>query len=64
MMETITIDGKEYEVEHLEDSQKAIVQALNYCSVKIDETKHQLAALETAKQAYINDLGNQLKEDS
>jgi len=61
-MNTITIDEKEYEVENMDDEQKSIVQAMNYCDAKIAETDNQLAALQTAKQAYVNDLGNRLKK--
>jgi len=61
-MNTITIDEKEYEVENMDDEQKSIVQAMNYCDAKIAETHNQLAALQTAKQAYVNDLGNRLKK--
>tara|TARA_B100000900_G_scaffold230576_1_gene195811 strand:+ start:10 stop:192 length:183 start_codon:yes stop_codon:yes gene_type:complete len=58
----ITIDEKEYEVENMDDEQKSLVNAMNYCDAKIAETQNQLAALKTAKQAYVNDLGSRLKK--
>jgi len=61
-MSTITIDEKEYEIEDMTDEQKSLVQAMNYCDAKIAETQNQLAALKTAKQAYVNDLGSRLKK--
>ena len=61
-MNTITIDEKEYEVENMDDEQKSLVNAMNYCDAKIAETQNQLAALKTAKQAYVNDLGSRLKK--
>jgi len=61
-MNTITIDEKEYEVENMDDEQKSLVQAMNYCDAKIAETQNQLAALKTARQAYVNDLGSRLKK--
>ena len=61
-MSTITIDEKEYEIEDMTDEQKSLVNAMNYCDAKIAETQNQLAALKTAKQAYVNDLGSRLKK--
>tara|TARA_Y100000287_G_scaffold169047_1_gene153679 strand:- start:64 stop:249 length:186 start_codon:yes stop_codon:yes gene_type:complete len=61
-MSTITIDEKEYEIEDMTDEQKSLVQAMNYCDAKIAETQNQLAALKTARQAYVNDLGSRLKK--
>ena len=60
--DTIKIDDKEYLVENMNDEQKALVQAMNYCDAKIAETQNQLAALKTAKQAYVNDLGARLQK--
>lgn len=59
----ISIDGVDYDTDEFTKDQKLIVVAMNYCDTKIAETEQQLAALKTARQAYINDLGSQLKED-
>ena len=61
-MSTITIDEKQYEVDKMSDEEKSLVQAMNYCDAKIAETQNQLAALKTAKQAYVNDLGARLQK--
>ena len=61
-MSTITIDDKHYEVDKMSDEEKSLVQAMNYCDAKIAETQNQLAALKTAKQAYVNDLGARLQK--
>ena len=61
-MSTITIDDKEYEIENMTDEEKSLVQAMNYCDAKIAETQNQLAALKTAKQAYVNDLVARLQK--
>ena len=61
-MNTISIDDKEYEIEDMTDEQKSLVQAMNYCDAKIAETQNQLAALKTARQAYVNDLGSRLQK--
>ena len=59
----ISIDGVDYDTDEFTKDQKLIVVAMNYCDTKVAETEQQLAALKTARQAYINDLGSQLKED-
>mgnify|MGYP003125261922 FL=1 len=61
-MSTITIDDKEYKIDNMSDEEKSLVQAMNYCDAKIAETQNQLAALKTAKQAYVNDLGSRLQK--
>ena len=59
--DTIKIDDKEYLVENMTDEQKALVQAIKFCDVKTMEVRNELAALKTARQAYVNDLGDRLK---
>ena len=59
--DTIKIDDKEYLVENMNDEQKALVQAIKFCDVKTMEVQKELAALKTARQAYVNDLGERLK---
>ena len=61
-MSTITIDDKEYKIDNMSDEEKSLVLAMNYCDAKIAETQNQLAALKTARQAYVNDLGSRLKK--
>lgn len=58
---TITIDEKEYLIENMDDEQKSLVQAVKFCDVKTIELQNELAAIKTARQAYINDLGERLK---
>ena len=43
--------------------QKALHNAIAYCDAKLADIDHERAALSTARQAYVNDLGNSLKED-
>ena len=58
---TITIDEKEYLIENMDDEQKSLIQAVKFCDVKTIELQNELAAIKTARQAYINDLGERLK---
>jgi len=59
--DTITIDEKEYLIENMDDEQKSLIQAVKFCDVKTIELQNELAAVKTARQAYINDLGERLK---
>ena len=61
-MNTISIDDKEYEIDKMSDEEKSLVQAINFCDVKTQEVQNQLAALKTARQAYVNDLGSRLQK--
>ena len=61
MSDTIKIDDKEFSIEDMSDEQKSLVQAIKFCDVKTMEVQNELAALKTARQAYVNDLGERLK---
>lgn len=58
--ESITIDGVEHLIEDLSKEQQAIVMSINEADKEIERSKHLIAICQTARQAYINDLGNQL----
>ena len=58
--ESITIDGIEHLIEDLSKEQQAIVTSINVADIEIERYKHLIAICQTARQAYINDLGNQL----
>lgn len=63
IQDNISIDGIDYDTDEFTKDQKLIVVAMNYCEQKIAEVEQQLAALKTARQAYINDLGSQLSDN-
>lgn len=60
---SITIDGVEHIIDKLSDEQKAIVLSINKADEEIERCKHLIAICQTARQAYINDLGNQLNTE-
>ena len=62
-MSTITIDGVEHDVDSLSNDQKALHHAIQYCDVKLADLDNERAAIKTARQAYVNDLGQSLKDD-
>ena len=47
----------------IRDSQKAIIGHLQMCDREILHHQNMLAVVQTARQAYINDLGNQLNTE-
>ena len=51
-MATITIDGKEYDVETLSDETKAQLGSLQYVDSELARLQAQSAALQTARMAY------------
>jgi GTP:adenosylcobinamide-phosphate guanylyltransferase len=59
-MTTITIDGVDHTVEDLTSDQKAICVAITKVDEELSRLNHLVAALQTARQAYVNDLGSQL----
>ncbi len=62
-MSKVTIDGTEYDYDNLTEDQQAIVNTIHICDAKIEEHSNQIAITKTARQAYINDLGSQLKNE-
>lgn len=62
-MSTITIDGVEYDSESFTKDQKALYHAIQYCDIKLADIQNETAAIKTARQAYVNDLGQTLKDD-
>jgi prefoldin subunit 5 len=57
-MTTITIDGKEYDVETLSDETKAQLGSLQFVDSELARLQAKVAALQTARIAY----GRALKE--
>ena len=61
-MATITIDGKEYDVETLSDETKAQLGSLQYVDSELARLQAQAAALQTARIAYGRALKETLEE--
>jgi len=61
-MSSITIDGIEHDTESFNTDQKALLHAIQYCDAKLGDLDNERAAVQTARQAYVNDLGQNLKD--
>ena len=62
-MSTITIDGKDYELDALSDQAKAQLMSLRTCDQKIQQLQMDLAIAQTARNAYANALKAALPVD-
>jgi cell division protein ZapA (FtsZ GTPase activity inhibitor) len=51
-MTTVTIDGKEYELESLSDEAKGQLASLQFVDAELVRLQNQSAALQTARAAY------------
>ena len=56
MSDKINLDGKEYDVENFNETEKATFDSLKFVSIKIDQLVNMQALLKRAKQSYIEDL--------
>lgn len=57
---TITIDGKEMAIADLSDDAKAQIQSLRFVEAEMQRLQARAAILNTAKQAYANNLKTML----
>jgi hypothetical protein len=62
-LEKLNIDGEDHYMEDMTEEQKSIVVSIYKCDEEMDRCKHLIAICQTARQAYINDLGAQLKSE-
>ena len=61
-MSTITIDGKEYELEKLSDAAKAQLMSLQAADAKLNQLRTELNLIQTARNAYAQALAAELKK--
>lgn len=61
-MTTINIDNKDYEIESLSDDARAQLTSLQYVDAEIVRLQAQLAAMQTARNAYASALNTLLAE--
>ena len=58
---TITIDGTEYVIDQLSDDHKAVVHHIQVADQEVQRLQTMQAIISTGRQAYINQLGEELK---
>tara|TARA_B100000085_G_scaffold2877_1_gene2713 strand:- start:2001 stop:2231 length:231 start_codon:yes stop_codon:yes gene_type:complete len=60
---TITIDGTEYVIDNLSEEHKNIINHIQVADQEIARLQTMQAILTTGRQAYINQLGEELKKE-
>ena len=60
-MPKITVEGIEYNTEDLTDNGKAQVASLQFLEVQMNKLKSEIAVYQTARNAYINALKEELE---
>lgn len=55
-MATLTVDGKQYDVDALSDEAKALMQSVSFTDNKIAQLESELAMVRTARNAYFQQL--------
>ena len=60
-MANLTIDGKEYDVDSLNEDSKATLASLQFTQAELKRAQAQLAVLKTAEATYANALKAKLE---
>jgi hypothetical protein len=63
-MPKITVDGIEYNTEDLTDNGKAQLASLQFLEVQLNKIKSEIAVYQTAKNAYVAALKEELEKAS
>ena len=62
-MPKISVDGIEYNTEDLTDNGKAQLASLQFLEVQMNKIRSEIAVYQTAKNAYIQALKEELEND-
>ena len=63
-MPTITIDGKDFELDDLSKDAKAQIDSIVLCDRKLAELQSEVAIVQTARNAYVAALQELLPKDN
>ena len=63
-MPKITVDGIDYNTEDLSDNGKAQLASLQFLEVQMSKLRNEIAAFQTAKNAYISALKAELEKEA
>ncbi len=63
-MPKITVDGIEYNTEDLSDNGKAQLASLQFLEVQMSKLRNEIAAFQTAKNAYISAVKAELEKET
>ena len=60
---TITIDGNEYVLDQLSEEHRNVINHMQVADQEISRLQTMIAILSTGRQAYINQLGDELNKN-
>jgi hypothetical protein len=63
-MATLTIDGKQYDIEKIPAEAKAKLDSARFCDKKIEQLEAELAVVRTARSAYLHALPALMSDDA
>ena len=63
-MPTITIDGKDFDLDDLSKDAKAQIDSIVLCDRKLAELQSEAAIIQTARNAYVGALQELLPKDA
>jgi hypothetical protein len=61
---TLTVDGKDYDPETISDNAKNLIRNVQFADQELTRLRMQVAAIQTARQAYVNSLKAELETDA
>jgi hypothetical protein len=61
MARTLTLNGKEYNIDELSDDAKKIANNIVFAESKLNQLQNEAAIVQTARNAYIQVLSNMLE---
>lgn len=61
---TLTVDGKDYDPETISDNAKNLIRNVQFVDQELNRLRMQVAAIQTARQAYVSSLKAELETDT
>jgi len=61
---TLTVDGKNYDPETISDNAKNLIRNVQFADQELNRLRMQVAAIQTARQAYVTSLKTELEADT
>ena len=61
MAKTLTLNGKEYDIDSLSDEAKRLANNIIFCDGKLNQLQSEGAVIQTARNTYIQALTNKLE---
>lgn len=63
-MAKVEIDGKEYDTDNFSEEARNRLANVTYCDRKLSELRREMSTIQTARNAYANDLAQKLQAET